>query len=105
MNNPKQEYAFFKQQEPNMKALLKTNMIYSLVLPVVEIFVGAYVMRNTSDPVMVAYYQLMMYVGIIATSFINGYLLKRVQVNFLYAAGILVSGLSMFGMMLSLIHI
>lgn len=99
MNNPKQEYAFFKQQEPNMKALLKTNMIYSLVLPVVEIFVGAYVMRNTSDPVMVAYYQLMMYVGIIATSFINGYLLKRVQVKFLYAAGILVSGLSMFGMM------
>ena len=37
-----------------MRTLLKTNLLYALVLPVVEIFVGAYVMRNTSDPMMVA---------------------------------------------------
>lgn len=99
MNKLKKEYTFFKEQEPNMRVLLKTNMIYALVLPVVEIFVGAYIMRNTSDPVMVAFYQLMMYVGIVSTSLINGMLLRKFNVKTLYAAGILVSGISMFIMM------
>ncbi|MCD8194387.1 MAG: MFS transporter [Tannerellaceae bacterium] len=99
MNKLKKEYLFFKGQEPNMRILLETNMVYALVLPVVEIFVGAYIMRNTSDPVSVAFYQLFMYIGIIATSFINGFLLRSVNVKYLYAGGILVSGLSMFAMM------
>lgn len=99
MNKLKKEYLFFKEQEPNMRVLLITNMLYALVLPVVEIFVGAYIMRTTSDPVMVAYYQLMMYVGIIGTSLLNGFLLKKVNVKTLYALGIVVSGLSMYAMM------
>lgn len=99
MNKLKKEYLFFKQQEPNMRTLLMTNMLYALVLPVVEIFVGAYVMRNTSDPISVAFYQLFMYIGIIATSFLNGYLLRIVNVKVLYAGGILVSGISMYAMM------
>lgn len=99
MNKLKKEYLFFKQQEHNMKVLLITNMLYALVLPVVEIFVGAYIMRTTSDPVMVAYYQLMMYIGIIATSLLNGFLLSKFNVRTLFAAGIVVSGLSMYAMM------
>lgn len=99
MNKLKKEYLFFKQQEPNMRTLLVTNMLYALVLPIVEIFVGAYIMRNTSDPVMVAFYQLAMYIGIIITSLINGFLLKKYSVKTLYSVGILVSGISMFGMM------
>ena len=47
MNKLKKEYLFFKQQEPNMRTLLVTNMLYALVLPIVEIFVGAYIMRKT----------------------------------------------------------
>ena len=81
MNKLKKEYLFFKQQEPNMRTLLVTNMLYALVLPIVEIFVGAYIMRNTSDPVMVAFYQLAMYIGIITTSLVNGYLLKKYSVK------------------------
>ena len=99
MNKLKAEYLFFKKQEHNMKVLLVTNLFYALVLPVVEIFVGAYVMRNTSNPAMVAFYQLAMYLGIVATSFINGFLLSRYNVKTLYSVGILVSGLSMFAMM------
>lgn len=99
MNKLKKEYLFFKQQEPNMRILLLTNMLYALVLPVVEIFVGAYIMRNTSNPVMVAFYQLAMYIGIASTSLINGLLLKRYSVKTLYSAGIFVSGISMFAMM------
>ncbi|MFV0467442.1 MAG: MFS transporter [Dysgonomonas sp.] len=99
MNSLKKEYLFFKQQDKNMRVLLQTNMLYAFVLPIVEIFVGAYIMRNTSSPVMVAYYQLMMYVGIVFTSYINGLLLRYINVKILYAGGILVSGISMFAMM------
>ena len=94
------ELQFFRSQERNMRILLLTNMIYAFVLPVVEIFAGAYVMRNTNDPAMVAYYQLAMYVGVVTTSLVNGLLLKWFPIKFLYAAGIFVSGLSLGGMML-----
>lgn len=47
MDKLRKEYLFFKQQEPNMKILLLTNMLYALVLPVVEIFVGAYIILNS----------------------------------------------------------
>lgn len=99
MNKLATEYQFFKQQEPNMRILLVTNMFYALVLPVVEIFVGAYVMRSTSDPAMVAFYQLAMYIGIVTTSLLNGFLLRKYSVKALYSAGILVSGISMYLMM------
>ena len=78
MNKLKREYQFFKQQTLNVRVLLMTNLLYAFVLPVVEIFVGAYVMRHTSEPVSVAFYQLFMYIGIIATSFVNGFLLRHV---------------------------
>lgn len=100
MNKLKEEFLFFKQQEPNMRTLLMTNMLYALVLPVVEIFVGAYVMRNTNDPTSVALYQLFMYIGIAVTSLLNGFLLRIANVKTLYAGGILVSGISMFLMMM-----
>ncbi len=100
MNKLKQEFLFFQEQSHNMRVLLLTNMLYALVLPVVEIFVGAYIMRSTSSAIMVAYYQLAMYFGIIVTSFVNGNLLQKLNVKYLYAGGILVSGLSMFGMMM-----
>lgn len=59
MNKLKREYQFFKQQTSNVRVLLMTNLLYAFVLPVVEIFVGAYVMRHTSEPVSVAFYQLL----------------------------------------------
>ncbi|MGI6242626.1 MAG: MFS transporter [Prevotella sp.] len=100
MNKLLKEFRFFQSQEHNMKVILLTNMLYALVLPVVEIFAGAYVMRNTNDPAMVAYYQLAMYIGVVTTSLVNGFLLKVFQIKTLYAAGILVSGVSLSSMML-----
>lgn len=99
MNSLKKEYIFFTEHPHNMKVILITNLLYAMVLPVVEIFVGAYVMRSTNDPSMVACYQLAMYVGLVLTSFINGFLLKRASSKALYATGIMLSGVSMFAMM------
>ena len=60
----KQELQVFLSCPWNMRVLLVTNMIYALVMPVIEIFVGAYVMRNSNDVKMVIGYQLAVYSGI-----------------------------------------
>ncbi len=93
------EYRFFLSMPRNMRVLLITNMLYALVLPVVEIFMAAYIMRYFDDTSYVAIFQLAMYTGIIITSLANGYLLKNFKVAHLYSFGILLSGLSMVGMM------
>jgi YQGE family putative transporter len=74
-------------------------MIYAFVLPVIEIFVGAYIMRSSNDPTIVALYQLTVYAGIPLTFLVNGFLLSRVKIAYLYSFGMLLSGLSMLVMM------
>jgi YQGE family putative transporter len=93
------EYAFFKAQPKNIRILLMTNMLYAIILPVIEIFVGAYIMRNTGNSSYVALYQLCMYTGIVATSILNGFLLKFFKVNGLYVFGIIVSAIALMLMM------
>jgi YQGE family putative transporter len=93
------EYAFFTKMSWNMRVLLVTDMIYAFVIPVIEIFVGAYIMRNSNDPKIVALYQLTVYTGIPLTFLINGYLLNRIKVSNLYSFGMLLSGISMLVMM------
>ena len=93
------EFRFFLSMPHNMRVLLITNMLYALVLPVVEIFMAAYIMRYFADTSFVAIFQVAMYTGIIITSLTNGFLLKRFKVAHLYSFGILLSGLSMVGMM------
>lgn len=94
------EYNVFKQCPLNMRILLITNMLYALVLPIVEIFVGAYIMRSCGKPAYVALYQLAMYAGIVFTSVLNGWLLKHFKVAHLYCVGMLFSGVSMIVLMM-----
>lgn len=94
------EYQVFMQYPRDMRKLLVTNMLYAWVLPIVEIFVGAYIMRSCGRPSYVAMFQLAMYAGIVFTSIINGWLLKKFKVAWLYCAGILFSSISMVGMMM-----
>ena len=57
-------------------------------------------MRSCGKPSYVALFQLSMYAGIVFTSVINGWLLKKFNVAWLYCAGILFSSISMVGMMM-----
>ncbi len=93
------EYRFFMTMPRLMRLVLITNMIYAFVLPVIDIFVGAYIMRSADSPAMVAVYQLCVYTGIPFTFLINGYLLNRFNVSRLYSFGMLLSGISMLFMM------
>ena len=93
------EYRFFRSQSLNIRTLLITNMLYALILPIIEIFVGAYIMRNTGSPSYVAIYQLCMYAGVLATSVLNGLMMIRFKASSLYAFGILLSALALMVMM------
>jgi YQGE family putative transporter len=99
LKKPAEEYEFFLTMPRATRVLLATNMIYAFVLPVIEIFVGAYIMRSSNDPSIVAIYQLTVYTGIPITFLINGFLLNVFKISSLYSFGMLLSGLSMLIMM------
>lgn len=99
LNKLKTEVDHFKSQPHNFRILILTNMVYALVLPVIDIFVAAYVMRSSNDPVKVVVYQLTIYTGIPLTFLLNGYLLKHFNIRKLYSAGMMLSGVSMMIMM------
>lgn len=94
------EISFFKSHPLGMRMLLLTNLIYGLVIPIIELFVGAYIMRNSSDLSLVVIFQLAVYTGIPLTFAINGYLLKYMPIARLYAFGMLLSGISLTAMMM-----
>lgn len=93
------EYRFFQSQPLNVRTLLATNMLYALILPIIEIFVGAYIMRNTGSPAYVAIYQLCMYIGVVVTSVLNGVMLKKSKAVRLYGFGIILSAVVLMAMM------
>ena len=92
------EYRLFLSQPREMRVLLVTNLIYAFVMPVTDLFVATYVMRNSSIE-MVVVYQLALYSGIPLMFLLNGWLLQYAQIKRLYAASMLLSGVSMAAMM------
>lgn len=99
MNKLTKEFQFFQSHPLGMRTLLLTNLIYALVMPIVELFVGAYIMRNSADISLVVIFQLAVYTGIPLTFMINGFLLNHFPVARMYSLGMLLSGVSMFAMM------
>ncbi len=93
------EFRFFMSMPRDMRLVLGTNMIYAFVIPIIDIFVGAYIMRSSNNPSMVAVYQLCVYTGIPFAFLINGFLLNKFNISHLYSFGMLLSGVSMIFMM------
>ncbi len=93
------EILHFKSQPHNFRILVLTNLVYAIVLPVIDIFVAAYVMRNSNDPTKVVIYQLTIYTGIPITFLLNGWLLKHFNIRKLYSVGMMLSAVSMMVMM------
>ena len=93
------EIDFFKAHPLSMKVLLLTNLIYGMVTPIIELFIGAYIMRNSEDISLVVIFQLAVYTGIPLTFMINGFLLNHLPISRLYSLGMILSGVSMTAMM------
>lgn len=99
-NKLKTEINHFRAQPRNFRILILTNLVYAFVLPVIDTFVAAYIMRNTvGDTAKVVIYQLTIYTGIPLTFLLNGFLLKHFDIRKLYAAGMMLSAVSMIVMM------
>lgn len=96
----KKEYDHFKSYPHNMRILLMTNLIYALVLPIIELFVGAYILRESDNTSYVVVYQLMVYFGIPVSFLVNGFLLRRIKIVHMYSLGMLLSGVAMSIMMI-----
>jgi YQGE family putative transporter len=75
-----------------MRMLLFTNMAYAFAIPVIELFIGAYIIRKSADVSLVMVYQLAQGTGIPVTFILNGYLLRKVPIARLYAAGMILAG-------------
>ncbi|MEJ1222766.1 MFS transporter [Sediminicola sp. 1XM1-17] len=88
-----------KDFSKSAKILILTNLVYAFVMPVIDIFVASYIMRNSNDPSKVMLYQLAIYTGIPITFYINGYLLNRFNIKRLFSLGMMLSGVSMLFMM------
>ena len=93
------EIKFFLSQPKNVKTLLVTNLLFAMILPVVEIFAGAYIMRNTGAASMVIVYQLCMYIGVVISAVVNGLLLRKLSVKLLYSFGIMFASVALMVMM------
>ena len=99
MNGLIGEFKFFLSQPRNIKTLLVTHLLFAMVLPVIDIFAGAYIMRNTGSPSFVVKYQLCMYIGVVLAALVNGLLLKYLKSAFVYGFGIIISAISLMAMM------
>jgi MFS transporter, YQGE family, putative transporter len=99
MSRLRKEFDVFLGCPQSMRVLMISNMIYALVLPVIEVFVAAYVMRNSHAVDKVVTYQLSIYAATPLAFYLNGKLLGRVGAKHLYAAGMLLSGVAMMLMM------
>lgn len=100
MKKLKAEFDFFASQTEPMRRLLTGNMVYALVLPLIELFIGAYILRSSDDVSLVIFFQLAQGLGIPITFILNAYLLKYFSISTMYGAGMVLSGLSMGVMML-----
>jgi YQGE family putative transporter len=89
------EIRYFQNQPLNTRILIGTSFLYAFVLPIVEIFTAAYIMRNSADVSRVVLYQLTVYTGIPLTFLLNGYLLNKIRPAWLYTFGMFLSGVSM----------
>lgn len=80
----------------NARVLLGTSSIFVFAMPVINIFVSAFIMRNSQDVVKVMAFQLASYTGVPITFYVNGLLLRQFNAATLYAAGMALSGCVLF---------
>ncbi len=93
------EYVIFRNCPRSMQVLLVANMIYGIVLPIIDIFTSAYVMRNTRDVMHVICFPIGLYIGTPISFALNGILLRRVGVKFMYSGGMMLSGIALLFLM------
>ncbi len=93
----KEAFSVFNQ---DAKKLIIVNVLYALAFPFLIIFSAAYINRATSNTTLVIINAWGFYMGLVVGYLINGLLLKKTKIKFLFAGGLMLSVISNLLMML-----
>jgi len=92
ITNQKEAFAVFN---PDAKDLLRLNLMYHLVFPIIMIFVQAYLWGDTKDPKINIIYTLGSFGGNYLGYLINAFLLRKISIKPLFYIGLILSVLPM----------
>jgi YQGE family putative transporter len=92
------EWALYSALPRNARLMLGTSSLAVFALPVVSIFVYAFIMRSTHDINHVMGFQFALYAGIPVAFLLNRFLVGRLSFAHLYAFGIVLCGIVLAAM-------
>lgn len=94
MNFIKKEFFHFKSLSKKAQGLIISYFFYGAAYPIINTYINSYIWRNNSSFSSIAIYRLGHFVLIPLVFFINGLLLKKYKVIWLYFFGSLILALS-----------
>ncbi len=92
----KKEISHFKKLTFKARELIFSSLFYGAAAALIGVFIGAYIFRQTNDPLLVSLYYVGAFISLYVTFLINGKLLKKIKVNHLYGFGLICMGLAPF---------
>lgn len=87
------EYHHFLLLSQAARKLLLSFSFYELVIPLIFSFINAFLFRQTASMTSVVIYNLGLFVSIAVFFYVNGLLLKRISLKWLYIIGLVGQGL------------
>jgi len=87
------EYNHFKKLGSPVRKLLLSIFLKNLVSPLLGIFIGAFIYRQSSDVVLVALYNLGIFLGVPLAFLVNGLLIRRFKLTTIYVLATIFQGL------------
>lgn len=89
----KSEYSHYKKLGSSARKLLLSIFLLNLVSPLLGIFIGAFIYRQSSDVVLVALYNLGIFLGVPLAFLANGLLIRRFKLTTIYILATIFQGL------------
>ena len=74
--------------------LMQSITLYYLISPIFGIFIDAFIWRQSHDPILVSFYNIILFIGVPIGFYLNGLLLRKYSTNFLHFVGLLIGGLT-----------
>lgn len=90
------EIRHFNRLSNNAKRLVISYFLYGLGIPLISTFLNAFIWRGSHDFVSLIVYNVGMWIALPFIFFLNGILLQYISTSFLYTAGLILTALATF---------
>jgi MFS transporter, YQGE family, putative transporter len=87
------ERSYLKRISLDAKNLVKSIFLFNAILPLLSIFLTAFLFRQTESQVLVGVFYIFLFSGITLAFYFNGFLLKKYRSNILMIAGLIFKSL------------